>query len=152
MSRRHSHSQPTYAERVGRVTGLVDQLAEARLERVTRTARRLFGTQAVQLVVWRNGQPLYQAGELGLPFAVNDLIRHTDAYAPRLVTLPNGVVVAIAPLQVERGRPSGCLLLTLPAAATFGPDELQSLADLAAWAEHELDMVRMGQTLALRLA
>ncbi len=152
MSRRHSNSQPTYAERVGRVNGLVDQLAEARLERVTRTARRLFGAESVQIVLWRNGQTVYQAGEGALPLALPELIRQVDGYAPRLLGLSNGARVAIAPLEVERGRLQGCLLLAHPATPHFGPDELQSLADLAAWAEHELDMVRMGQTLALRLA
>jgi hypothetical protein len=148
MSRRaHARPTTTYAERLGQVTGLMDALAEARLERVTRTARRLFGVEGAAIVLWRNGRVVYQAGNLAPGLSLERLTRH--AGAPQV--LDDGRLV-VAPLQVDLRLSGGCLCLSDVQARAFTGEDWQALGDLATWAEHELDVVRLGQTLALRMA
>ena len=164
MSRRLAAYQSTYpstyAERIVSVTGLLDGLAEARLERVTRTARRLYGVQSAAILLWRGSRVVHQAwcGEGAQPTAVLAALGQEAVRcgAPRVVTdtfaTTGAHFVAIVPLAVERGLSGGCLYLLDERARPFGTDDLQSLGDLATWAENELDVVHMGQKLALRMA
>jgi hypothetical protein len=150
MSRRAQHRPATtYAERLGQVNGLMDALAEARLERITRTARRLFGVSGAAIVLWRNGRVVYQAGNAPAELPLDRLEGH--AGGPQVLEGQAGMLV-IAPLHVDLRLSGGCLCLVDEQARAFTGDDLQSLGDLATWAEHELDVVRLGQTLALRMA
>jgi hypothetical protein len=151
MSRRLTHRPTTtYAERLGQVNGLMDTLAEARLERITRTARRLFDVDGAAILLWRNGRVVYQAahGEVELP--LERLMRHAGGV--QVLEDASGRLLVIAPLHVDLRLSGGCLCLVGAQARAFTGEDLQSLGDLATWAEHELDVVRLGQTLALRMA
>ncbi|MDB5096785.1 MAG: diguanylate cyclase [Cyanobacteria bacterium RYN_339] len=151
MSRRLTHRpSTTYAERLGQVHGLLDTLAEARLERITRTARRLFGVEGAAIILWRNGRVVYQAGSGTEHLPLERLMRHGGG--PQVLEGPAGSTLAIAPLHVDLRLSGGCLCLYDADARALTTEDLQSLADLATWAEDELDVVRLGQTLALRMA
>ena len=159
MSRR-SPAPSTYNERLVQVHGLMDTLAEARLERVVRTARRLYGAQAAAILLWRGNRLAFAVQEGGLEVPADALLALGLAAvrdgAPRV--LPEGDAAigrrfaVVAPLAVDRGLSGGCLVLLEPRSRGFDPEDLQSLGDLASWGEHELDAVRLGQQMALRLA
>jgi hypothetical protein len=164
MSRRAPATAPTYAEHVGQVTGLMNALAEARLERVTRTARRLYNVQSAVILLWRGSRLVYQVPHGAWLEASPELVALGQAAArvgaPRVICDAGLTVeatgshrfIAIVPLAVDRGLSGGCLCLLDEHPRDFSGEDLQSLGDLATWAEHELDVVRLGQALALRTA
>ena len=127
---------------------------------MARTARRLYGVQAAAILLWRGNQLEFQALDGKLDWPVESLLAVAqEVYrsgAPRV--LPEGDALtgrrflAIAPLAVERGLSGGCLCLLDPRPRAFEREDLQSLGDLVSWGEHELDVMRLGQTLALRMA
>lgn len=160
MSRRATTAKPTYAERLGQVNGLLNTLADARLERVTRTARRLYGVRLAAVLLWRGNRLVYQVVDGAAPLDPACAVALEQEIArgggPRLATGMRGLealaFVAVAPLVWDRGLSVGCLVLLDDRPHALASDDVQSLGDLATWAEHELDVVHLGQTLALRMA
>lgn len=160
--------------------GLLDTPAEARFDRITRTAARLFGvpTALVSLV---DGARQWFKSRVGLEacethrdisfcghavlqdgvLVVEDAARDSRFADNPLVTGPPFLrFYAGCPLRTADGFRVGTLCLLAPEPRAFGPGDVRALEDLAAWAERELqtrsdqepDAERRYQTVVAALA
>jgi|APLak6261668527_1056067.scaffolds.fasta_scaffold00521_2 signal transduction histidine kinase len=139
---------------------ILDTPAEERFDRITRTARDLFGVQ-IALISLVDARRQWFKSRTGLAAAEtprsvsfcghaildsNPMVVENAADDPRfagnpLVTGQPGIrFYAGMPLRSIGGRRLGTLCLIDSSPRRFGPDEVRRLRDLAAWAERELNL------------
>lgn len=149
-----------------RALRILDTPAEERFDRITRTARRLFGVPIALISLVDGDRQWFKSCQgLGVnetdrsisfcghailqdvPLVVADATADPRFHDNPLVTRdPNIRFYAGCPLRSPDGAKLGTLCLIGREPRTLSEDEVVALKDLAAWAESELSQVRLGET------
>lgn len=149
-----------------RALRILDTPAEERFDRITRTARRLFGVPMAMISLVDGDRQWFKSCQgLGLnetgrsvsfcghailndaPMVVQDAAADPRFHDNPLVTGdPHVRFYAGCPLRSPDGKKLGTLCLMDRSPRTLTSEEIVALQDLAAWAEGELSQVRLGET------
>lgn len=149
-----------------RALRILDTPAEERFDRITRTARRLFGVPIALISLIDGDRQWFKSCQgLGVnetdrsisfcghailqdvPLVVADATADPRFHDNPLVTGdPNIRFYAGCPLRSPDGAKLGTLCLIGREPRTLTDEEVVALKDLAAWAEGELSQVRLGET------
>ncbi len=164
-------SNETRRLEVLRGLGLLDTAGEERFDRITRTATRLFGVPIALVTLvddcrqWFKSKQGLEMAETPRDISIcghailgsGALVVEDALLDPRfadnpLVTGPPYIrFYAGFPLKGPENLNLGTLCLIDKMPRAFGPDDLQLLRDLAAWAERELNQLPLSEALeALR--
>ncbi|MEK7470078.1 MAG: sensor domain-containing diguanylate cyclase [Planctomycetota bacterium] len=149
-----------------RALRILDTPSEERFDRITRTARRMFGVPIALITLVDGDRQWFKSCQgLGVnetarsisfcghailndaPMVVADAAADPRFHDNPLVTGdPNIRFYAGCPLKSPDGAKLGTLCLIGREPRTFSTEEVVALQDLAAWAEGELSQVRLGET------
>lgn len=145
--------------------GVLDTPPEERFDRITRTARTLFGVQIALISLvdinrqWFKSKQGLDANETPRdisfcghaihteqPFIIEDtLLDQRFSDNPLVTQAPHIRFYCGMPLHGPRGKRIGTLCLIDSAPKQIQPDQLRTLKDLAVWAETELGATRTAQ-------
>ena len=147
---------------------MLDTPAEERFDRITRTARRLFGVSIALITLVDSDRQWFKSKQglsvsqtprsisfCGHAILSDELFIIPDATAdsrfadnPLVVGEPSIRFYAGAPLHGAGGHRVGTLCIIERTARTFDAEDCKALRDLADWAEGELSNIRLTEALA----